>query len=70
MGQRKMVEMDREREREGERGKMDRKATEKASWRGTSKVMVCLVAAHWMCSGVLVLQRGGALRRINGRGLW
>lgn len=66
MGQRKMVEMDRERERE----KMDRKAVEKASWTGTPKVMVCLVAAQWMFSGGLVLQRGGALRRINGRGLW
>lgn len=32
--------------------------------------MVCLVAAEWMFVEAPVPQRGGASRRINGRGLW
>lgn len=62
-----------ERGRDGQREKMDIEALEKASWReverdvqgygmfGGSSMDVC---------GSPVLQRGGALKRINGRGLW
>lgn len=62
-----------ERGRDGQREKMDIEALEKASWReverdvqgygmfGGSSMDVC---------GGPVLQRGGALKRINGRGLW
>lgn len=39
-------------------------------WKGTPKVMVCFGGSLVdVCRGP-VLQRGGALRRINGRGLW
>lgn len=58
---------------DGQREKMDREAVGKASWRGMERD----VQGYGMfggssmdgCGGP-VLQRGGALRRINGRGLW
>lgn len=60
-------------ERDGQREKLDREAVEKTRWReaerdvqgygmfGGSSMDVC---------GGPALQRGGASRRINGRGLW
>lgn len=52
---------------------MDRDALEEASWRekgkGTSKVMVCLVAAQWLFVEAQCFRGEGRLRRINGRGL-
>lgn len=59
-------EMDRER-------KMDREAAEKASWREIERDIqgYCMFGGNLLdvCGGP-VRQWGGALKRINGRGLW
>lgn len=62
-----------ERKRDGQREKMDRESVERASWREIERdVQGCGMfggSSMDVCGGP-VLQRGGALRRINGRGLW